>query len=159
MIPFYAVIYYNISAFPLQELYAKFIAFVLSSISLQAVASGVLVFLGKEKFAIDISFDCLGWKSSYSLFALVFATPGSVKNKLKFLGLWIPIFAFINFVRIMTTVFVGYGFGFQYMELVHTYIWQFAMIGIVLTTWYVWLKNHSGLSKKLKSRKSKKYIA
>ncbi len=147
LIPIYAIIYLNISIFALQELYAKFLAYVISFLGFQATASGVLIFLGKYGFPINISFDCLGWKSSYSLFALVFATPGEWKNKLKFLRLWIPAFVLINFVRIMSTVLIGYSFGFQYIEPVHTYFWQFAMIAIVLGVWFLWLKRRVSIKK------------
>ena len=140
LLPFYAIIYYNISFFPLQELYAKFIAFVLTSLGLQATASGVLVYLGKESFPIDISFDCLGWKSSYSLFALVFATRGNVKDKLKFLKIWVPVFILINFVRIISTVLIGFAFGFHLVEPIHSYVWQFVVVGLVIGVWYSWLK-------------------
>ena len=147
LIPFYAIAYYEISFFALQELYAKFLVYVLSFLGFQATASSVFIFLDKYEFPINISFDCLGWKSSYSLFALVFATPGEWRDKLKFLRFWVLAFVVINFVRIMSTVLIGYSFGFPYIEPVHTYFWQFAMIAIVLGVWFLWLKRRVSIKK------------
>lgn len=140
LIPFYAIIYFDVSFYPLQIFFANMIAFFLKLFSLQVSSSDFILYLGSENFPIDISLDCIGWKSGYSLFALVFATPGKIKNKLKYMGIWIPLLVLINFFRVISSIVLGYFFGFEYIEPIHTYFWQPIMLVIVLAIWYLWLK-------------------
>jgi len=78
--------------------------------------------------SIDISRDCLGWKSAYSLFALVLASPGKLKDKFKFIGIWVPVFLLVNIFRVLITIVVGLKFGVNYLELLHKIVWQEIMI-------------------------------
>ncbi len=143
LIPFYAVIYFDVNFYLLQELFASFIGSVLR-LGYSVDVSGFFIYV--EDLAIDISRDCLGWKSAYSLFALVLASPGKLKGKFRFLGLWIPVFLVVNIIRVLVTIVVGLEFGVNYLELLHNIVWQEVMILSIVGVWYLWLrkvkKNH-----------------
>jgi len=140
LIPFYVIIYLDLSFYPLQFAFTNFIASILSFLGYQVSASGFFLFLGESQYPIDISRDCIGWKSAYSLFALVFATPGLIKDKLKFLVVWIPVLFVVNIFRVLITMLIGLNFGLQYLEVIHTFLWQEVMIIALLLVWYVWLR-------------------
>jgi exosortase/archaeosortase family protein len=151
LIPFYLIIYFDLNFYPLQIAFTDFLAFIIKSLNYKVSTSGFLLFLGDSKYPIDISRDCIGWKSSYSLFALVFATPGKIKNKLKFLGMWIPILLLINVFRVVGIILIGLNFGFQYVESVHEFIWQEGIILLVVGIWYIWLRRGKLNIKKIKN--------
>jgi len=141
LVPFYAIIYFNVSSYPLQTAFTNFIAFILKSLNYQVKTSGFYLFIGKDEYPIDISMDCIGWKSVYSLFALVFATNGGkIKEKLKFLAIWMPVLFIINILRVLITLLIGLNFGMQHIEFVHTFLWQEVMIASIIIIWYFWLK-------------------
>jgi len=138
--PFYAIIYFDVSFYPLQIAFTDFMASILKSMGYQVSKSEFFLFLGESQYPIDISRDCLGWKSMYSLFALVFATHGLIKDKLKFLVVWIPVLFIVNIFRVLITMLVGLNYGFQYLEFIHTFLWQGAMIIALLLVWCIWLR-------------------
>lgn len=148
LIPFYAIIYFDVSFYPLQIAFTNFMASILKLMGYQIATSGFLLFLGGIQYPIDISRDCLGWKSVYSLFALVFATPGLKKDKLKFLAAWIPVLFVVNIFRVLITMLVGLNFGYQYLEVIHTFLWQGIMIMALLLVWVVWLRKGNLIGKK-----------
>lgn len=150
LIPFYAIIILDIDFYPLQIAFTNFLAFVLTSLNYPVKTSGFFMFVGESEFQIDISRDCIGWKSIYSLFALVFATSGDKKNKLKFLLVWMPVLFVVNIFRVLLTMLVGLNFGLQYLELIHTFLWQQVMIFALIGIFYIWLRkgklNMKGIS-------------
>ena len=148
LIPFYAIIYFDVNFYPLQIAFADFLASILKSMGYQVITSEFFLFLGDIQYPIDISRDCIGWKSAYSLFALVFATRGLIKDKLKFLIVWIPVLLVVNIFRVLITMLVGLNFGFQYVEFIHTFLWQEVMIIVLLLVWYVWLRKGNLIGKK-----------
>jgi len=140
LIPFYLIIYLDISFYSLQTAFTGFLASILNLLGYQVKTSDYLLSIGENEFPIDISRDCLGWKGIYSLFALVLATPGEMKSKLKFLFIGIPFMFLVNILRIIMTLIIGLNAGLHYIDFIHTFIWQQAMILILIGTWYVWLK-------------------
>ena len=148
LIPFYAIIYFDVSFYPLQIAFTDFMASILKSMGYQVSTSEFFLFLGESQYPIDMSRDCLGWKSMYSLFALVFATHGLIKDKLKFLVVWIPVLFIVNIFRVLITMLVGLNYGFQYLEFIHTFLWQGVMIIALLLVWYVWLRKGNLIGKK-----------
>ena len=140
LIPFYVIIYFDISFYPLQVAFANFIAGILRFLKCKVLTSGFFLYLGEEAYPIDISRDCIGWKSSYSLFALVFATRGRIRDKLRFLAVWIPFLLFFNVLRVLAVILSGFAFGFEYLELIHAILWQGITIIVLLAVWYLWLK-------------------
>jgi len=142
LIPYYAIIYFDISFYSLQAVFANLIAAILKIFSYNVTISDFFLFVGEQNLPIDMSRDCIGWKSAYSLLALVIAAPGKFKNKLKFLGFWIPILLLINVFRVVMIIIIGLNFGIKYLEITHTFIWQELMIIIVIGIWYFWLKKN-----------------
>ena len=145
LIPFYAVIYFDIDFYLLQELFASFIGSVLK-LRYSVDVSGFFIYV--EDLAIDISRDCIGWKSVYSLFALVLASPGKLKDKFRFLVLWVPVIFVVNIIRVLVTIVVGLEFGINYLELLHNIVWQEVMILSIVGVWYLWLRKVKKLNKK-----------
>ena len=46
----------------------------------------------------------------------------------------------LNFVRIVSTILFSLKFGFQYLDIVHTFLWREGLILAVVCVWYLWLK-------------------
>lgn len=140
LIPFYVIIYLDLSFYPLQIAFTNFLASILNSLGYQVSASDFLLFVGESGIPIDISRDCIGWKGMYSLFALVFATPSELKSKLKFLSIGLPFMFLVNILRIIITLIIGLNLGLHYLEFIHTFLWQQVMIIVLISAWYLWLR-------------------
>ncbi len=140
LIPFYAIIILDLDFYPLQIAFTNFLAFILSSLNYPVKTSEFFLFVGEGGLPIDISRDCIGWKSMYSLFALVFATSGNKRIKLRFLLIWLPVLFVVNILRTLITILVGLNFGLYYLELVHTFLWQQVMIFTLVGIFYIWLR-------------------
>lgn len=138
LIPFYAVLYFDIDFFLLQELFASFIGSIVRIWGYSVEVDGIFIYI--EDLAIDISRDCLGWKSAYSLVALVIASSGGLKEKLKFLVIWVPGMLVFNVFRVLLVILVGLKFGVRWFEIFHTYVWQQIMIIAIVGVWYLWLR-------------------
>jgi exosortase/archaeosortase family protein len=139
LIPFYLIILLDINFYPLQIQFANFIAIILKGLGHNVEISNFILYVDNS-YPIDISRDCIGWKGIYSLFALLFATRGKIKNKLKFFAIWAPILFLINIFRVLITLLIGLNYGLAYLEIAHSFLWQEGMILIVVAVWYVWLK-------------------
>jgi exosortase/archaeosortase family protein len=139
LIPFYLIILLDINFYPLQINFANFIAMILRGLGYNIETSNFIIFVDKS-YPIDISRDCIGWKGIYSLFALLFATHGKIKNKLKFFAIWAPVLFLINIFRVLITFLIGVNYGLIYLEIAHSFLWQEGMILIVVAIWYFWLK-------------------
>jgi exosortase/archaeosortase family protein len=145
LIPFYLVIYLDVDFYPLQEIFARFIGSSLELVGYQNEVFSFFIYV--RELTIDISRDCLGWKSVYSLCALVAASRGKIKEKLKFLGLWIPIFLVFNFLRVLITILIGLKFGRNYLEVFHNIIFQEITILMIVGVWYIWLRKTKKLNR------------
>ena len=146
LIPFYAVIYLDINFYPIQSLFARFIACIIKLFGYQPEVSEFFIYIGS--MIIDISRDCIGWKSIYTLLALVLASPGILKKKIKFLLLWAPILFLINTLRVIIIILVGLKFGAKYLEFLHKFLWQEVMIFVTIGIWWLWLRKTNKLNKK-----------
>jgi len=140
-LPMYAVIYFDLKYEPAQIVFAGIINFIISILGFKIVQDGYMLYLGEKGFPIDISFDCIGWKSGYSLIALVAASPGLWKEKAKFLLKWVPVMFLLNLARVIIALLIGYFFGFSWIPIVHDYILQVAMIFLVLVVWVKYLNS------------------
>ena len=150
LIPFYAIIFLDVDFYSVQIFIAKSIVYVLKLFGLKAFNVDFFVYLGQEGFPIDISRDCTGWKSLYSLLAIVLASPGTLKKKKDFLIRWLPVMFMINAIRVFSTIIVGFLFGFQLMDPVHS-VWQYLTIVSIIAIWYLYIrKNYFKLERKKK---------
>ncbi len=139
LIPFYLIAYFNLSVSQFQNGFALLISKILNIIGYENTVSDFIIYI-QNKLVIDISFDCIGWKSMYSLFALVFAVREKLKKKLKFLIKWVPVVFILNIFRVIFNIIVGIKFGIKWMNIFHSILWQGGMIAIVLVIWYIWIK-------------------
>ena len=145
LIPFYAVIYFDINFYGLQAAFANFIGWILRMLGYSPQVSDIFIYVGN--LPIDISRDCTGWKSFYSLFALILASPGKLKDKGKFLGIWLPAMVILNIFRVLIIILIGLKFGPKTLEIVHKFIWQEIMILAIVVIWLFWLKKVKKINK------------
>ncbi|MEM5793398.1 MAG: archaeosortase/exosortase family protein [Candidatus Aenigmatarchaeota archaeon] len=146
LIPFYLIIYFDVDFYPIQEIFASIVGSILNFIGFEVLVTGFFIYVGD--LVIDISRDCIGWKSAYSLFALVMASPGKFKDKMRFLFLWIPMVLLINLFRVLITIIVGLKFGPKYLEVFHEIFWQGIMILVIIGFWYLWFSKANKLNKR-----------
>ena len=156
VIPLYLLMAINFSIPQFQIVLAKLIGGSLNSLGHSAVAEGYYIGVssGYSLATFEINMDCTGWKSMYALAALTVATPSKQKKKLKFLVIVLPLIFVINYFRILTTIVLAFQYGFQYLDIVHTFLWREGLIFAVLAIWYIWLKkiNYNIREMKIKFR-------
>jgi exosortase/archaeosortase family protein len=140
-IPMYLVMYFNLSFKPLQYFLALATTKFLNALGYPVFQDGFTVVANNFNL-IEISWDSTGWKSMYTLLALGIVTPvNSWKKRMKFICISIPAIFLLNFIRITTTILVGLNFGFQYFEVVHTFLWREGLILAIVCIWAAWLWN------------------
>ena len=141
-IPLYILLAIDFSFPPLQSFLASALGNALNLLGYAASVNGYFISVidGLSTVAFEINMDCTAWKSMYFLAALVIAIPAKQEKKMKFLAITLPILLVINFFRILTTIILGFQYGFEYLEIVHTFLWREGMIFVVLGFWYIWLR-------------------
>lgn len=147
-LPMYAVMSMDLTVQPLQSFVASSVHLLLQLLGHESVVKeSILLFSsGQSVVAADMTFDCIGWKSMYTLFALAAATPKiEWKRKLKFLAAGLPAIFAINILRIVTTIAAVISFGTVYLEIVHSILWQEGLVAVVVGIWYFWLKGTKAL--------------
>jgi exosortase/archaeosortase family protein len=96
--------------------------------------------MGFKIVFIDISMDCTGWKSLYTLFALALVTPGIKLNKKGiFLALSLPLLFSINIARIVITIYLSL-LEPEIFSFLHDILWSWGLIIAILGFWLSWLK-------------------
>lgn len=139
-IPLYIALYLNFSLPPLQNFLAYLIFQTLRILGYNISLNGYFLTVQNFPEVIEVSWDSTGWKSLYALIALVIATPLSNFNKkLKFLILALPTLFLINYIRILTTILASIKFGFEYFDIVHTFLWREGLIFAVVAIWVLYL--------------------
>jgi exosortase/archaeosortase family protein len=146
-IPLYVAMNFNFSYIPLQKFLTSASIYFIEMFGYHATliddsfCNVPSISINKNTEPICISWDCTGWKSMYVLTALAIATPLiGWKSKLKFLGIGIPIIFVINYLRITTTMLIALKFGWQYLDVVHNFLWREGLILAVVLIWYIWLR-------------------
>ena len=158
-IPLYAIMWLDIS-FPALQSSVAWLAYGLlrivgCDVSLQsytiAISSG-----STSLTSAIITFDCTGWKSMYLLAALAIATPGIAwRKKALFISVALPAVFAVNIVRIATTIAAACRFGLEFMQTVHSLLWQEGLALVVIAIWCVWLRREL-LSKKKTARNTRR---
>lgn len=141
-IPMYAIMYYKLSFLPLQKFLAGAAANLLKLLGYTAIQDRerIVVPTGDRIQSIEVSWDSTGWKSMYALVALGLVTPVKGWDKrLKFILISVPSIFLINFFRLLTTILFAMKFGFEYFEVIHTFLWREGLIFAVVLIWGVWL--------------------
>ena len=143
-IPMYFIILNNITFHPLQDFLASLTASALRMQKISATSSRSFITLVDQNDIVrglEVSFDSTGWKSLYALTALLIATPlSNIKRKLHFLLFALPGIFLLNFLRIWSTIWYSFMFGWQNYDIVHTLLWREGLIGVVVLFWFLWLK-------------------
>ncbi|MDI6806745.1 MAG: exosortase/archaeosortase family protein [Candidatus Aenigmarchaeota archaeon] len=139
-IPMYVILYFNFSFQPLQNFLAYLIFLALKIIGYDVSLNGYFLVIQNFPKIIEVSWDSTGWKSLYTLAALIIATPLSNFNrKSRFLLLALPAIFLINYVRVLTTILISVKFGFEYFEIVHTFLWREGLILVIIAFWVLYL--------------------
>lgn len=142
-LPMYILMYFNFSLLGLQSILAQNLYRILNFFGYDVIVNGFLLGLMSAStiHTVEISVDCTGWKSMYTLAALTFATPKrNNREKMGFLALGIPIIFSLNFLRLLTTLIAAYKLGFEYLKVIDTLLWSEGLILAVVAMWYLWLK-------------------
>jgi len=152
-LPMYFVLLTDATFSPLQEFLATLTANALQLQKISATSSGSFITIidaGNTLRNVQISFDSTGWKSLYALVALVAATPlPSLQRKVRFLAVALPAVFLLNFLRVWSTLWYSYAYGWQNFDVIHTLLWREGLIAAVLLFWFFWLRD----AVKLKRRK------
>ncbi len=141
-IPLYFALYNDFSFRPLQELNANLVAGTLKTIGYNAYADGISVVLQSDGITrnIDISWDSSGWKSMYAVASLILATPVSrLARKMGFAAAAVGIIFLVNYLRILTTIWISAKFGFDLFDVIHTILWREGLIMVVVAVWLGWV--------------------
>ncbi|MEM5878142.1 MAG: archaeosortase/exosortase family protein [Candidatus Aenigmatarchaeota archaeon] len=141
LLPFYAIIYFDVTYYPIQIAFSWVVFFLTNLIGMNVKMDGAMLYIGESNYPVYISFDCIGWKSSYSLIALVLASPGFFREKAAFIAKWVPVIIIINIARVVIAIGSGVLINFEFMKALHDYIMQPAMILIVFLIWSSYIKS------------------
>jgi exosortase/archaeosortase family protein len=142
-IPLYLILIFNLSFQPFQNFVATLTTISLKSLGYRVAQDGftLAIFHSNKLSQLEISWDSTGWKSLYALFALVFATSGDLRKKIKFLIIALPTLFLINILRIVSTIVFALEFGFEYFDLIHLFLWREGLIFFVILFWFIWAKS------------------
>jgi exosortase/archaeosortase family protein len=149
-IPLYLIIISGFQWGFLKDLTTDISFFLLRTTGIDASLSGNMISIPAEggSFAATIDWDCTGWKSMFALFALIFATDFSLRKKLYGLVL-IPLVYLANILRIWFMFYFVSNFGLLYYDIVHSLVWSWGLILIILILWVVWMKTFRDTGNKL----------
>jgi exosortase/archaeosortase family protein len=141
-IPLYIILIFDLSFGPLQSAVRDLSAGLMMAIGMQPVVTDYIISIPviNGNWGAFISWDCTGWKSLLAFFALVMATPRSMKQRLYGLAFFLPLIFIINIVRIAFMFYFVGVFGLAYYDLVHAVIWSWGLITVVMAFWIVWMR-------------------
>ena len=138
-VPLYLIVTFGYSVPQLQDIWAAALDQSLRSLGYETAIHGNVIGVksGDTIHQIDLSWDSTGWKSLYALTALVFASGvATLSGKLRFLAFGLPTIAFMNLLRVVTTIVFSLEFGFQWFDFVHGFLWGAVMVVFVVGMWY-----------------------
>ncbi len=139
--PLYFILLTGWTLAELQILVRDVTAWLLTSLGLNPSVQDLIISIPVKngEWAAFINWDCTGWKSMLAFFALVMATDHGLRRKA--LGLLlIPLIFVINIVRIVFMFVYVKTFDLAYYQIVHTLIWSWGLILVILALWFVWMK-------------------
>ena len=141
-IPLYIVILLDLRLVELQQLTAWMTYGILDYAGADPIINGYLISIpiNHGTWAAIINWDCTGWKSMLAFFALVMATDLPLKRKMYGLVL-IPVIYVINIARIFFMFFYVRTFDLANYQFVHTIVWSWGLILIILVLWVYWLRH------------------
>ncbi len=140
-IPLYIILLSGWTLVQLQQLTVDLTYRILMVTGAEPTVSNFLISIPIKNgnWAAFISWDCTGWKSMLAFFALVMSTPYSYRKKA--IGLIaIPLIYVVNLLRIFFMFLYVRTFDLAYYETVHSIVWSWGLILIVLLLWFLWLR-------------------
>lgn len=90
-----------------------------------------------ENHAFKIVEECVGLEVLELYAAAVLAFPVSWRSRLRGIGTGLPILFSINFVRMITLVFLG-AKSKQALQIGHLYVWPLIVIAVAIGLWLTW---------------------
>jgi exosortase/archaeosortase family protein len=146
-IPLYLFIYFKIEVSFLKESEAFLTAELLKVLGLNSVSEKNLVVINNKIY--EISWDSTGWKSLYTLFALIMSTPIRNRRKIKPIIIGLSLIFLFNIARITTTIYLSHKQIYSF-EFLHIGLWRWGSIGFLFFIWFIFLytqKNNIGEAK------------
>lgn len=92
-----------------------------------------------ENFSVQVVLECAAAYQILVFCAAVIAFPANAKSKLLGILFAVPLFYFIDLLRISTLLIVG-NYRPEFFDFVHLYTGQIFVIFIVILAWLVWIK-------------------
>lgn len=160
-IPLLWTFYYPVNFYELELFQANAVVSMLKISGLNVVLGDTLSpesfmkvpLISVEGLNTDVGIDmaCTGYRSFYAFLALVISSPRvKWKRKGHVLLTGFVIVGLVNILRIFTTILLGLAFGEVFFEIIHTFLWRYGMLALVIFLWYVWLKR-AALSRRVVS--------
>jgi archaeosortase B (VPXXXP-CTERM-specific) len=116
---------------------ADITGFFLKMGGMEAEVSGRIVSL--PNFSIEVVGECTGLYEMLIFLAAVIAYPAKSTSKLMGVGLGIPFLYVINIIRMVFITIVG-NWSPNTFDFLHLYLWQVAMILIIVMVWILWIE-------------------
>ena len=141
-IPLYVIIILEWRFVELQQMTANLVYGLLNYVGANPAINGYLISIPVKNgtWGALINWDCTGWKSMLAFFALVMATDLPMRRKAYGL-LLIPLIYVINLFRIFFMFFYVRTFDLAHYNLVHTVVWSWGLILVILVLWVFWLRH------------------
>ncbi|MBI3190308.1 exosortase/archaeosortase family protein [archaeon] len=154
-IPLYVILVLGLTLPWLQSTVTEITYYLLNAAGMHPSVSGFLISIPIQDgtWAAAITWDCTAWKSMLAFFALVMATDYELRKKRNGLAVFIPLIFAVNIVRIFFMFFYVKTFDLANYSFVHTVVWSWGMIIVILVFWIAWLK----LMTKRSRKKSRRY--
>ncbi len=150
-IPLYVIILSGMEFTQIQLIVSNIVYQIFNIIGYSVRREGINLIFDQAPLVLSITIntDCTGWKSMYTLFALMLASPVPHKfRKIRNILIAISLVFLANILRISSILLLTAKFGTQYINWLHSVIWQPLMIITILFVWLIWLKRQRILFKK-----------
>ena len=130
-VPFYLILKLEPYFWDLQVFTASNVYILLLVLGFQPVQQGYFIFLMGT--GLEVAAACVGWRSVLAFMALLVATPGK-KNYLRGLA-YVPFIYGFNIFRLATSLLTDI-FAQNLFEIIHGFLWTYAMTFLVLGLWW-----------------------
>ncbi len=136
---FHAILYIYPNTTPVQAVFSDLIAGIMNFIGYSFSSPSVYILNGST--AYEITQDCLGWKSMMAFTALMYASPGRLSDRLKYLFAGLGVIALANIVRVVTTIHLT-ELGVISFDVIHGFLWKWSLTAVVFVSWVYWFRKN-----------------
>jgi exosortase/archaeosortase family protein len=134
-VPFRIILQIEPGLGQIQEFVANNVYIILVLMGFSPVQQGYFIFLMEK--GLEVAAACIGWRSIYAFLALMVATPRKTHYRKGLL--FLPFLYAFNLFRLVTSLLVNV-FVPDLFDLVHGFLWTYAMTFLVLGLWWFWVK-------------------